>query len=284
MPPKRTAPLDLGTWGSYGTEQLHLPLTPPGTISPKASPFPPTATPAKPSRCCCRKAAGWRCRSRPPRPRPSAAASRCWAPVRACSASARTCPTRPGTTPPCPGRPRTACPAPFEEISTAAERACSRAQNAEDAAALAQTSAQVAQAAAQDAVRVAASAQKNRPQCAGRCRRRGLSGRKADLRGFDRAGQGRPAPPCFGGGRDGQQGRGRAGANLAPLRGCRWGRSARLSCLRTVPCTPIICGQTVRKLIPPPTRSWPPLPPRPAGQKAVPAAASACRTCASASR
>mgnify|MGYP004464859081 CR=1 FL=1 len=57
-----------------------------------------------------------------------------------------------------PGQAPQSLPSAFEEISTAAERASSRAQSAEDAAALAQTSAQVARAAAQDAVRVAASA------------------------------------------------------------------------------------------------------------------------------
>ena len=152
-------PLDLGTWGSYGTEQLHFAfdsawddLTKSVTFStdgytgeavtlllPESGlvEVPQQATAAQ--TVCGRITVLGTC-----------------AGVQRISADL---PYQTRNHSAVPGQAPQSLPSAFEEISTAAERASSRAQNAEDAAALAQTSAQVAQAAAQDAVRVAASAQ-----------------------------------------------------------------------------------------------------------------------------
>lgn len=153
-------PLDLGTWGSYGTEQLHFAfdsawddLTKSVTFStdgytgeavtlllPESGlvEVPQQATAAQ--TVCGRITVLGTC-----------------AGVQRISADL---PYHTRNHSAVPGQAPQSLPSAFEEISTAAERASSRAQSAEDAAALAQTSAQVAQAAAQDAVRVAASAQK----------------------------------------------------------------------------------------------------------------------------
>ena len=152
-------PLDLGTWGSYGTEQLHFTFDSAWDDLTKSVTFstdgytgeavtlllpenglvevPQQATAAQ--TVCGRITVLGTC-----------------AGVQRISADL---PYHTRNHSAVPGQAPHSLPSAFEEISTAAERACSRAQNAEDAAALAQTSAQVAQAAAQDAVRVAASAQ-----------------------------------------------------------------------------------------------------------------------------
>lgn len=152
-------PLDLGTWGSYGTEQLHFTfdsawddLTKSVTFStdgytgeavtllvPESGlvEVPQQATAAQ--TVCGRITVLGTC-----------------AGVQRISADL---PYQTRNHSAVPGQAPQSLPSAFEEISTAAERASSRAQSAEDAAALAQTSAQIARAAAQDAVRVAASAQ-----------------------------------------------------------------------------------------------------------------------------
>ncbi len=153
-------PLDLGTWGSYGTEQLHFTFDAAWDDLTKSVTFSTDGYTGEAVTLLLPES------GRVEVPQQATAAQTVCGRITVlgtCAGVQRISADLPYQTrnhSAVPGQAPHSLPSAFEEISTAAERACSRAQNAEDAAALAQTSAQVAQAAAQDAVRVAASAQK----------------------------------------------------------------------------------------------------------------------------
>lgn len=153
-------PLDLGTWGSYGTEQLHFTFDAAWDDLTKSITFSTDGYTGEAVTLLLPES------GRVEVPQQATAAQTVCGRITVlgtCAGVQRISVDLPYQTrnhSAVPGQAPHSLPSAFEEISTAAERACSRAQNAEDAAALAQTSAQVAQAAAQDAVRVAASAQK----------------------------------------------------------------------------------------------------------------------------
>ena len=153
-------PLDLGTWGSYGTEQLHFTFDAAWDDLTKSVTFSTDGYTGEAVTLLLPES------GRVEVPQQATAAQTVCGRITVlgtCAGVQRISADLPYQTrnhSAVPGQAPHSLPSAFEEISTAAEQACSRAQNAEDAAALAQTSAQVAQAAAQDAVRVAASAQK----------------------------------------------------------------------------------------------------------------------------
>ena len=153
-------PLDLGTWGSYGTEQLHFTFDAAWDDLTKSVTFSTDGYTGEAVTLLLPES------GRVEVPQQATAAQTVCGRITVlgtCAGVQRISADLPYQTrnhSAVPGQAPHSLPSAFEEISTAAQRACSRAQNAEDAAALAQTSAQVAQTAAQDAVRVAASAQK----------------------------------------------------------------------------------------------------------------------------
>lgn len=152
-------PLDLGTWGSYGTEQLHFTFDAAWDDLTKSVTFstdgytgeavtlllPESGLLEVPQQATA---------ARTVRGRITVLGTRSG--VQRISADL---PYQTQNHSPVPGQTPIRLPSAFEEISAAANRADSRAQDAEEAAALARTAANVARAAAQDAVRVAASAQ-----------------------------------------------------------------------------------------------------------------------------
>lgn len=152
-------PLDLGTWGSYGTEQLHFAFDSAWDDLTKSVTFSTDGYTGEAVTLLLPESGLVEV------PQQATAAHTVCGRITvlgACAGVQRISADLPYQTrnhSAVPGQAPQSLPSAFEEISTAAERASSRAQSAEDAAALAQTSAQVARAAAQDAVRVAASAQ-----------------------------------------------------------------------------------------------------------------------------